>query len=102
MKTELDKIREKRASHEVRMSAPPERGIVSKLFRDEGYGFIAIEDGTEVYFHRNAVHDLAFEALEDGMEVSLNLEPGEKGPQATTVNPIPSVTEFYGNKGSTS
>ncbi|HEX2055067.1 MAG TPA: HPF/RaiA family ribosome-associated protein [Nitrospiraceae bacterium] len=102
MKTELDKIREKRGSHEVRMSAPPERGVVSRLFRDEGYGFIAMENGTEVYFHRNAVHDLTFEELEDGMEVSLNIEPGEKGPQATTVNPVPSVTEFYGNKGSTS
>lgn len=102
MKTELDKIREKRGSHEVRMSAPPERGVVSKLFRDEGYGFIAMEDGTEVYFHRNAVHDLTFDALEDGMEVSLNIEPGDKGPQATTVNPVPLVTELYGNKGSTS
>lgn len=102
MKTELDKIREKRASHEVRISAPPERGIITKLLRDEGYGFIAMENGTEVYFHRNAVHDLAFEDLDDGMEVSLNIEPGEKGPQATTVNPVPSVTEFYSNKGSTS
>ena len=102
MKTELDRIREKRASHDVRMSAPPERGVVSKLLRDEGYGFIAMEDGTEVYFHRNAVHDLTFEALEDGMEVSLNIEQGEKGPQATTVNPVPSVTEPYSNKGSTS
>jgi cold shock CspA family protein/ribosome-associated translation inhibitor RaiA len=102
MKIELDKIREKRASHEVRVSAPPERGVVTKLLRDEGYGFIAMEDGTEVYFHRNAVHDLAFERIEDGMEVSLNVEQGDKGPQATTVNPIPSATELYGNKGSTS
>jgi ribosomal subunit interface protein len=101
METELDKIREKRASHEVRMSAPPERGIISKLVRDEGYGFIAMENGTEVYFHRNAVHDLTFEDLDDGMEVSLNIEPGEKGPQATTVNPVPLVSEFYSNKGST-
>jgi len=38
----------------VRITAPPERGIISKLFRDEGYGFIALENGTEVYFHRYA------------------------------------------------
>jgi cold shock CspA family protein len=61
-----------------------------------------MEDGTEVYFHRNAVHNLTFEELQDGMEVSLNIELGEKGPQATTVNPVPSVTELYGKKGSTS
>ncbi|MCC2641524.1 MAG: cspB [Nitrospira sp.] len=101
IKTELDKIREKRASHEVRTSAPPERGIVSKIFRDEGYGFITMEDGREVYFHRNAVHDIAFEEIEDGLEVSLNVGPGDKGPQATTVNPVPSVTQLYSDKGST-
>ena len=100
METELEKIREKRGSHEVRVTAPPERGIVSKLMRDEGYGFIAMEDGTEVYFHRNAVHDMAFEEIEDGMEVSLNVEPGENGPQATIVNRVPSATQYYADKGS--
>jgi ribosomal subunit interface protein len=100
METELEKVREKRASHDVRITAPPDRGIVSKLFRDEGYGFIALENGTEVYFHRNAVHDMAFEEVEDGMEVSLNVEPGKNGPQATTVNRVPSVVQHYADKGS--
>ena len=85
---ELEKIREKRASHEVNVSAPPERGIVTKLLPADDYGFIALEDGTEVYFHRNAVRDAVFEQM-DGMEVSLNVEPGEKGPQATVVQPLP-------------
>ena len=35
----------------------------------------------------------------DGMEVSLNLEQGEKGPQATTVQPVPPVA-YYADKGS--
>ena len=85
---ELEKIREKQASHEIDVSAPPERGIVTKLFPGEDYGFIAMEDGTEVYFHRNAVRDAVFEQM-DGMEVSLNIEPGEKGLQATVVQPLP-------------
>jgi len=97
-KIELEKIREKRAAHEVRVTAPPERGIVTKLFQDEGYGFIATEDGTEVYFHRNAVQDAVFEQM-DGMEVTLNLEPGDKGPQATTVQPVPQ-TAYYVDKRS--
>ena len=101
MKTELETIRGKRASHEIRSSAPPERGIIRKLLPDDGYGFIAMENGMEVYFHRNAVHDMDFEALEDGMEVSLNIEPGDKGLQATTVNPVPSVSRYYDDKGST-
>ena len=88
MAVELEKIREKRASHDVDVNAPPERGIVTKLFPPEDFGFIALEDGTEVYFHRNAVRDVVFEQM-DGMEVSLNIEPGEKGPQATVVQPLP-------------
>jgi cold shock CspA family protein len=85
---ELEKIREKRASHTVDVTAPPERGVVTKLFLSEGYGFIAMDDGTEVYFHKNAVRDINFEQM-DGMSVSLNIEPGEKGPQATVVQPLP-------------
>jgi ribosomal subunit interface protein len=100
MDIELEKLSQKRGTHEVRITAPPQRGIVNKLFRDEGYGFIALENGTEVYFHRNAVHDIAFEEMEDGMEVSLNVEPGKNGPQATTVNRVPSIVQRYADKGS--
>jgi cold shock CspA family protein/ribosome-associated translation inhibitor RaiA len=98
IEAELEKYREKRASHEVRVPPVPARGVISKLFRDEGYGFILQEGGEEVYFHRNAVHDLAFDELQDGMEVSFNLEQGLKGPQATTVNPLPVIPERYTNK----
>lgn len=89
METELQKCRDKRGSHEVRVAPLPLRGVVCKLFPQEGYGFILQEGGGEVYFHRNAVHDLTFEELQDGMEVALNVEAGEKGPQATTVNALP-------------
>ncbi len=97
LKTELERIQERRASHEVRIAAPPERGVVTKLFPEEGYGFIVSDDGIEVYFHRNAVHGLEFEKM-DGMEVTLNNEPGEKGPQATTVNPVDPL-QYYADKG---
>ncbi len=97
LETELERIQERRASHEVRVAAPPERGVVTKLFPEDGYGFIVLEDGIEVYFHRNAVHDLEFEKM-DGMEVTLNIEPGEKGPQATTVNPVDPL-QYYADKG---
>lgn len=85
---ELERIREKRASHTVDVPAPHERGVVTKLFPAAGYGFIATDDGTEVYFHKHAVRDMAFEHM-DGRSVSLSIEPGEKGPQATVVQPLP-------------
>ena len=95
---ELDKYREKRGTHEIRATPAPLRGVITRLLRDEGYGFIALDSGEQVYFHRHAVHDLAFEDLDDGMAVSLNTEMGDKGLQATTVNPLP-VIEHYQNKG---
>lgn len=72
-------------SHEV-----PPHGKVSKLFRDDGYGFIETSDGTDVYFHENAVAEGAFGTLHVGDEVRLVVAPGEgeRGPQASTVTRI--------------
>ncbi|WP_447974691.1 cold shock domain-containing protein [Nitrospira sp. Kam-Ns4a] len=86
---ELRKYREKRASKEIRLPPIPLRGVICKLFPQEGYGFILQEGGGEVYFHKHALHGLTFDEMEDGMEVAFNVEPGEKGPQATTVSPVP-------------
>lgn len=58
-------------------------GIVSKLFADDGYGFILTPEGQEVYFHRNAVLRGDFERL--GVGVRFHDEPGEKGPRTTSV-----------------
>jgi ribosome-associated translation inhibitor RaiA len=93
LELELDKIREKRGSHEVDVAAPPERGVVTKLFLQEGYGFITLEDGSQAYFHKNAVRDAIFEQL-DGMEVGLNVESGVKGLQATVVQPLPPEVHY--------
>lgn len=89
---ELRKYREKRGRTEIRtVPIPPLRGVVCKVFPKQGYGFILKEGGGEVYFHKNSLHGLAFDTLEDGTEVVFNVEAGEKGPQATTVNPLPVV-----------
>lgn len=87
---ELRRLREKRSETAIRTEPiPPLRGVISKIFRREGHGFILPEGGGEVYFHRNALHGLDFKTLEDGTEVVFNVEPGEKGPQATAVRPLP-------------
>jgi ribosomal subunit interface protein len=92
MTIELRKYREKRAQTEVRIPpAPPDHGVICKLFPKEGYGFILREGGGEVYFHTNALQGLAFEQLEDGTEVTFGIEQGEKGLQATTVQRPPAV-----------
>jgi cold shock CspA family protein len=58
---------------------------VSKLFPEQGYGFIETRAGAEVYFHRNSVLNHAFDRLTTGTEVRFVEEEGEKGPQASTV-----------------
>jgi cold shock CspA family protein/ribosome-associated translation inhibitor RaiA len=85
---ELERYRAKRAARKTRPAAIPLRGVVCKLFPRSGYGFILQDGGGEVYFHRNAVRGTTFGELEDGMEVGFNVEAGEKGPQATAVQPL--------------
>jgi ribosomal subunit interface protein len=64
------------------------RARVSRLFPDEGYGFIETPDGAEVYFHKNSVLDDAFGRLTVGTEVQFVEQEGEKGPQASTVRVV--------------
>ena len=87
-------MRDRRSDRRAeRVAGVPELGIVDRVFAEEGYGFILTDAGDQVYFHRNAVHGgLAFDALEEGQRVGLDIEGGEKGPQATTVVPPPPGT----------
>jgi ribosomal subunit interface protein len=60
-------------------------GSVTKLFKQEGYGFLESDDGEEFYFHRNSVLHAAFGRLDVGSRVRFTDEVGERGPQASTV-----------------
>lgn len=69
-----------------RPPVPPYLGLVDRILKSEGYGSILTDSGESVYFHRNAVSGgLDFDSLEEGQRVGLNVERGEKGPQATVV-----------------
>ena len=60
-------------------------GIVEKVF-DEGYGFLrALDDGRQVYFHRNSVLHDDFESIAAGTEVRFTPQEGDDGPQASSV-----------------
>jgi ribosomal subunit interface protein len=72
----------------VKAHEAPAVARVSKLFPLEGYGFIETPSGVEVYFHEHSVLDDAFGHLKVGTEVQFVEEPGEKGPQASTVRII--------------
>ena len=67
----------------VKAHEPRPTGRVTKLFDD--YGFLEGLAGLEVYFHRNSVLDNGFDKLKPGSLVYFSEEPGENGPQASTV-----------------
>lgn len=71
---------------DVKVHEEPPRGRVTKLFPDDGYGFIETSDGREIYFHQNSVIDPTFERLEEGELVVFLEEQGKKGPQAVRVS----------------
>ncbi len=81
-----DYVRRRRGAVKTLETAPHAR--VSKLFPDEGYGFIETPDGREIYFHRHSVLHEGFDHLHIGTEVAFVEEEGKKGPQASTVKPV--------------
>jgi cold shock CspA family protein len=58
---------------------------VRRINNESGFGFLETTDGREIYFHRNSVLNNAFTHLAPGVRVAFCEEPGEKGPQASTV-----------------
>jgi cold shock CspA family protein/ribosome-associated translation inhibitor RaiA len=77
-----ERVRERRERPKTPDTQP--HGLVSRLFPEDGYGFIRSDDGREIYFHRNSVLS-GFERLTIGAEVHFAEEQGQEGPQASTV-----------------
>jgi CspA family cold shock protein len=59
-----------------------------KWFNDsKGYGFIAVDDGTEAFVHHNDIAGEGFKSLREGQEVTLEVVQDPKGPRAANVRP---------------
>jgi len=69
----------------VKTATKQARGRVSQLFPIDEYGYLEAENGQEVYFQKSSVLKDAFNRLAVGSAVSFVEEPGDKGPQASTV-----------------
>ncbi len=78
-----DQVR--RAQGQVKHHEGPPAGTVARLDPSGEFGFIETGDGQEVYFHRNSVLGDGFSRLRVGSRVTYAEEPGDNGPQATTV-----------------
>jgi CspA family cold shock protein len=68
--------------------AERETGTV-KWFNDaKGYGFIARDNGEDVFVHYTAIEAEGFRSLHENQQVEFEVEEGPKGLQAVRVRPV--------------
>ena len=65
-----------------------ETGTVKWFNGSKGYGFIAREDGDDVFVHYKAITGEGYKSLEEGQQVEFDVEQGPKGLQAANVKKI--------------
>jgi cold shock protein len=60
-----------------------------KWFNDaKGFGFIARDNGEDVFVHFRAIQGTGFKSLKEGQKVSFKVVQGQKGLQAEEVEPM--------------
>ncbi len=60
-----------------------------KWFSDEkGFGFIAQENGPDVFAHFRQIKGDGFKTLTEGQRVEFTVTQGQKGPQAENIVPL--------------
>jgi CspA family cold shock protein len=65
-----------------------ETGTV-KWFNDaKGFGFIARENGEDVFVHFRAIESSGFKSLQEGQKVTFTVTRGQKGLQADAVQAL--------------
>ena len=63
-------------------------GTVKWFSNEKGYGFIARENGDDVFVHFSAITMEGYKSLTEGQHVSFEVVQGDKGLQAANVSAL--------------
>ncbi len=61
------------------------KGTVKWFNESKGFGFIARDDGEDVFVHHTSISGSGFKTLSEGQAVTFDVEKTPKGPRATNV-----------------
>lgn len=61
------------------------QGTVKWFNASKGYGFIAVDDGQDVFVHYRAIQAQGYKSLNEGQRVEFEVVKGQKGLQAECV-----------------
>ena len=64
------------------------QGSVKWFNNEKGYGFIAVDDGQDVFVHYSAIQSEGYKSLEENQRVEFEVVQGPKGPQAEAVRVV--------------
>ena len=64
------------------------QGKVKWFNARKGYGFIAGEDGQDIFVHYASISSDGYKTLNEGQDVSFDVVKGEKGLRAENVKPV--------------
>jgi CspA family cold shock protein len=64
------------------------QGTVKWFNGEKGYGFIAVDGGSDVFVHYSAIEMDGYKTLEEGQRVEFDVTEGQKGPQADKVRSV--------------
>ena len=64
------------------------QGTVKWFNNKRGWGFIVKENGEDIFVHYSAIKGEGFKSLDEGQRVQFEIEEGDKGPAAASVEPV--------------